>query len=108
MLCRENGEPREIQLSGGILNSQNWMQMCADIFGRPMDCADMPHASMLGAAMLAMENLGCIEHIEDFRAEATETLIPDPDMHELYEKRFQLYLEQYKRQLGNVSGQERK
>ena len=21
--------------------------MCADIFGRPMDCADMPHASML-------------------------------------------------------------
>lgn len=108
MLCRENGEPREIQLSGGILNSQNWMQMCADIFGRPMDCADMPHASMLGAAMLAMENLGCIEHIEDFRADATETLIPDPDMHELYEKRFQLYLEQYERQLGNVSGQEGK
>ena len=73
-----------------------------------MDCADMPHASMLGAAMLAMENLGCIEHIEDFRADATETLIPDPDMHELYEKRFQLYLEQYERQLGNVSGQEGK
>jgi len=29
-------------------------------------------------------------------------------MHELYEKRFQLYLEQYERQLGNVSGQEGK
>ena len=106
MLCRENGEPREIQLSGGILNSRNWMQMCADIFGRSLECADMPHASILGAAMLAMENLGCIEHIEDYRADATETLIPDPEMHELYEKRFQMYLEQYERQLAKLNERE--
>ena len=66
----------------------------------------MPHASILGAAMLAMENLGCIEHIEDYRADATETLIPDPEMHELYEKRFQMYLEQYERQLAKLNERE--
>ena len=32
-----NGRPRAIKLSGGIVHSPYWTQMCADIMGLPMD-----------------------------------------------------------------------
>lgn len=97
LLCKENGVPHQIQLSGGITHSTLWKQMCCDIFGTSMVCSDVPHASMLGAAVLALENLGCIARIEDFKAEVTEVLQPDLKMHELYAKRFALYLDGYEK-----------
>lgn len=99
ILCQENGIPVEVRLSGGITNSKMWQQMCCDIFGRNMVCSNVPHASMLGGAVLAMEVLGGIDKIEKFEVGAMEQLTPDPTMHTLYEKRFSIYLEQY--QKGN-------
>ncbi len=34
LLTEINEEPSKIKLSGGILNSESWVQMCADIFNR--------------------------------------------------------------------------
>jgi gluconokinase len=39
------GEPEQIQLSGGILNSPHWKEMCASLFGRDIHCAKIPHVS---------------------------------------------------------------
>ena len=99
MLCKENGVPTEIRLSGGITHSRVWMQMCCDIFGCSMICSDVPHASMLGGAVLALENLGGIDRIENFKAVDTEILQPNPEMHLLYEKRFAAYLERYNKEI---------
>lgn len=91
MLCRVAGEPKFIQLSGGITNSRVWQQMCCDIFGREMTCAKVPHTSMVGGAVLAMESIGRIARIEDYSVETMEVLNPDRQMHEMFQERFRRY-----------------
>ena len=90
-----NGMPRKILLSGGILHSEYWTQMCADIFNMEMEAADMEHSSLLGAAALAMELGGVISDASDFNVEIARRIIPDPKMHESYMLKFKRYLELY-------------
>ena len=94
-LCSHVGTPREIRLSGGILNSRYWTQMAADIFGMPMICADMPHASLAGAAILGLEAAG-IEN-ELFIDQATKTILPRPEMTRRYMNKFERYLAAYEK-----------
>lgn len=95
ILCSVWGEPKHIHLSGGITNSKKWKQMCCDIFGREMMCARVPHTSMVGGAVLAMEATGHIARIEDYSVETTETLYPDHQMHQMFQERFQRYTSLY-------------
>jgi gluconokinase len=95
VLCDVAGTPHLIQLSGGILNSTRWKQMCADIFGAGMSCAKVPQASMMGGAVLAMAVTGHIARIEDYTVEAQETVHPNPAMHALFQERFDTYLDFY-------------
>jgi len=89
------GVPRQIQLSGGILNSPQWKKMCADIFGMEMHCAKIPHASLVGAAVLAMEVTGHIDSIENYTIKADEIAYPDIERHGLFPERYKKYLEYY-------------
>lgn len=93
-LCAAVGTPREIRLSGGILHSAYWTQMAADIFGAPMVCADMPHASLMGAAMLGAQALG---EKFDFKAQAGKVVYPRPEMTARYAGKYARYLEAYER-----------
>ncbi len=99
ILCQANGAPDEIHLSGGIMNSRKWMQMCADIFGREMHCAHISNVSMVGAAVLGMKALGCIEKLEDYQHQASEILLPNPTMHQLYAQRFTAYKARYEKNI---------
>jgi len=94
-LCATVGTPREIRLSGGILNSAYWTQMAADIFGTPMVCADMPHASLIGAAMLGAQGLG--GKFDFFNAQAGKVVYPRPEMTARYAEKYARYLEAYER-----------
>lgn len=97
LLCQLGGSPEQIHLSGGILNSPKWMQMCADIFGREMLYSDISNVSMIGAAVLGMKVLGFLDSIEDHQQKGCEVLVPDPSMHQLYAQRFAAYLERYQK-----------
>jgi gluconokinase len=94
-LCAVGGEPREIRLSGGILNSPYWTQMAADIFGVPMACADMPHASLAGAAMLGMRVLA--EKNALFFNQTAKTVYPRTEMMDRYAEKVMCYLAAYDR-----------
>lgn len=94
-LCAAVGTPQEIRLSGGILNSAYWTQMAADIFGAPMVCADMPHASLVGAAMLGIRALGVKADL--FGAQVGKTVYPKPEMADRYAEKFARYLAAYER-----------
>ncbi len=87
---------RRIILSGGILNSQRWTQMVADVFGRTIFCMRDRDASLIGGAALAMRALG--ERDAVGRVSATEELQPVAPSHDgaaqlaaLYEKYLQYY-----------------
>lgn len=89
------GMPKEIKLSGGILNSKRWLQMCADIFGCTMTLDNAVHGSLLGACVVGMEKLGVISDLRDFKPVSVGTVEPNPDMGPMYQMKFERYLEHY-------------
>ena len=88
-------EPEEILLSGGILNSPRWKQMCADIFNREIACEKIPHASLVGAAVLALEYTGRLGSIKDYRVTRSQTIRPEEKGAALFAERYQNYLAYY-------------
>lgn len=58
-------QAREVVASGkGLLSSPAWMQIMADVLGRPVIASREPEASSRGAALLALEALGLIRLTE--------------------------------------------
>ena len=95
-----NGHPEEIRLSGGILNSEKWMQMCADIFGREILIDHEAQASLMGGAALAMELLGELRQAEDFEVKTGGRLVPDLTKKQFYQERYGIYKDAYRRQIS--------
>lgn len=91
MLSELNGIPRRIILSGGILHSKSWTQMCADIFGTRMETPTVEQSSLMGAIVLALDYLGVIQSPNDFVFGKGEIIIPNQDMTEVYQKKYQRY-----------------
>lgn len=91
---------RQLRAIGGGAKSKAWLQLKADIFGRPVAALDVTEAPCLGTAMLAGVAIG--EY--NSSREAVEACVrehglyePDPGRHEAYTERFQLYKELYPR-----------
>ena len=94
-LAEVGGVPMEIRVSGGILNSPLWLQMAADIFGKPMLTSGFANDSTVGAAMVALKAAGIINRIEDCLPEIRHTYQPRVEYHRLYQVRFANYLDYY-------------
>ncbi|MDR2792134.1 MAG: FGGY-family carbohydrate kinase [Treponema sp.] len=101
-LCATAGIPRHIQLSGGILNSSSWKRMCADIFGREMECAKVSQASLLGGAVLGMAVTGYLEDLKSYKVEIHEVITPDFEKHRLFEERYRTYKELYRYEAASL------
>lgn len=94
-LSSVNGVPEKIKLSGGILNSLRWTQMCADIFGSEMEIAAQCQSSLLGGVALGMELLGVIDSIEEFSVEPARLIKPVAEHIGAYKKRYERYKDYY-------------
>ena len=90
-----NGRPRKIKLSGGILHSRNWTQMCADIFHEKMEIDKEKQGSLIGGAVLAMELLGVIKDAADYRVPIEETITPNFENSAAYAAKYKNYLDAY-------------
>ena len=97
MLVKENGRPNRIMLSGGILSSATWTQMCADLFGEDMEIADLDQSSILGGAVLGLTVTGAIASPEDFEVRIERTVHPDEAKRGYYDDQFARYLDWYAR-----------
>ena len=52
-------EVREIVATGhALLASPKWIQLCADVLGRPVTASGVPEGSARGAAVYGLERLG--------------------------------------------------
>jgi len=94
------GRPKEIKLSGGILNSKEWTRMAAGIFGEPLSLEKVSNASMMGAAVLGMAVTGHLAKIEDWKTESLSVVSPEPELREIFMARYQRYLELYQCNAG--------
>ncbi|MCI5481041.1 MAG: FGGY family carbohydrate kinase [Lachnospiraceae bacterium] len=95
MLTKVNGVPKRIKFSGGILHSEEWTQMCADIFQTDLEVDNNEHGSLLGGAVLAMELAGVITDVRDFDPAPAKIIHPNPEKAKFYEKKFERYLRCY-------------
>ncbi|SES31975.1 gluconokinase [Salisediminibacterium halotolerans] len=77
---------KAIYASGGFARSPNWVQMLADISGKPVHLPLSHQSSAWGAAWLSLTVSGRAASLEDIRHHIpmNETVYPDKEKHEIY------------------------
>jgi xylulokinase len=98
-LQRESGiEIGEYRAIGGGARSKVWMQIKADIFGKPIVRMENDEAGCLGAAMLglaAVKDYASIADAVKALAKPTSRFEPNAKTHALYAERVELYAKLY-------------
>jgi gluconokinase len=77
-------DPQVIASGGALLSSPTWLQIMADVLGRPVAVSQVLEASGRGAALLALEALGALDDIQDAPAFVGEVHEPDAGRHARY------------------------
>jgi xylulokinase len=86
--------PEPMRASGGGAKSAAWLQVKADVLGRPVEVPRRGHGAAVGAAFLAGLAVGTWPDAEALR-EPTRGIVaryePDPERHAAYASRFELF-----------------
>lgn len=84
-LCgRVDCDHRLVASGSGLLRSPAWVQIFADVLGRPVVVSAEPEATSRGAALLALRSLGTLSSLEQAPAADGPVYAPDPDRHTIY------------------------
>lgn len=88
----------EMRAFGGGARSPLWLQVKADVYGKPVRAMDVAEAPCLGVAILAGAATGVFASVPEGLSRmvrATDTYHPDPAMVERYQERYALYQQVY-------------
>jgi sugar (pentulose or hexulose) kinase len=98
-LLEQAGIPiRSMRITGGGAKSSTWVQLKADIMGKPIASLHVSEGTSAGAAILAGLGIGEFDSLEEAVAQwvkVKEVFEPDPKKHALYEERFEIYKKIY-------------
>jgi xylulokinase len=97
--CVESLAPTGIEIAdfravGGGSKSDAWIQVCADILGRPFVRPKITEAGALGAAIMAGVGSGAFPSYEagvEAMVSLERAFEPDPQQHKRYESQFEKY-----------------
>ncbi len=85
-LCnRAECRHRLVATGGALLRSPAWMQIMADVLGRPVVASAESEATSRGAALLALRAIGALSAIEALPAADGATYLPDGARHATYQ-----------------------
>lgn len=93
MICHQIEQQHAVDViyaNGGFAENKLWVQMLADIFGKPVILNESKEAAAIGAVIMGFRALGHISHYEDaslFHQEK-ERFYPDEDRHQIYRQVF--------------------
>lgn len=86
-LCDRAGcEHRLVASGGALLSSPAWIQIFADVLGRPVVASAEPEATSRGAALLALEALGAIPSLAALPAADGRVYEPERGRHAVYQE----------------------
>jgi gluconokinase len=87
----------QIHISGIVTQSEWWMQLIADIFGKKILFTGGDDASATGAAFIGMYATGIIPDLSDVSSflKTKKIFTPDETIHLLYQKHYKLYTSLY-------------
>jgi gluconokinase len=85
-ICGQGDCPhRLIANGGGLLHSPAWMQIIADVLGRPVVASAEPEATSRGTALVALAALGALGALDAAPAADGTVYQPDQARHERYQ-----------------------
>lgn len=85
----------EIHVSGGFVESEEWLQILADIFNKKICLINAEDASAIGAAYLGFKALNIIQDYHQLKADHNVTYVPNKERHAVYTKAFFIYKRLY-------------
>ncbi len=92
----ENGSVRAIRLGGGMSRSAFFSQLLSDVLGLPVEAAQLPECSALGAAICAGVGAGLYRNVEDGAkhfGSGVRRYAPDPARSSTYQSLYDRWLE---------------
>lgn len=95
----------ELRVCGGPSRSALWMQIHADVTGKPIALPQEPESVLLGSAMLAALGAGLYPSLHEAAAAMSATashILPDSGKHAIYRKLLKRYVATYEA-LGPVA-----
>jgi gluconokinase len=87
----------EIHVSGGFVESEEWLQILADIFNKKICLINAEDASAIGAAYLGFKAFNIIQDYHQLKADHNVTYIPNKEKHAVYTKAFAVYKRLYQK-----------
>ncbi len=97
LLEQQGAAIAELYASGGFTQSPFWVQLLADVFGRPVLVEESREASALGAvilALFALDRISSLEKAPGFGQRHTRYQ-PDEQRHRRYQEFFEVYQKLY-------------
>lgn len=94
-----------VATGNALLSSPLWTQMIADALGRRIEVSTIKESSCRGAALLALEAIGKIDHIETIEPEIGQTFEPDMKNHAIYALAIKRQQELYEKLIGSFKSQ---
>ena len=92
-----------IATGNALRSSPVWLQIIADVLGRPVMFGGTPEASIRGAALLALEAVGKIVNLEAVSVSVDKVFEPDMQRHARYREGLARQQELYERLFGQTS-----
>jgi gluconokinase len=86
---------KQIQVSGGFVQSEPWLQILTNIFDKKICLINTADASAAGAAFLALKSLGVISNYLAMKPSECREFLPQPDHTEVYRDLFLKYRNVY-------------
>lgn len=84
-----------VRIGGGVANSDEWMQLRADISGKRIERMNNIQISSLGGAILAAVKIGIYPDLQEavkHMVRIKDTFIPDLEVHKKYEEKYRIFL----------------
>lgn len=93
---QQNAEPiAQINISGGIVKSDLWIQTLADITAKKLVIVQSDDASAVGAAFIALKSIGVINDYPTSHFEGSKAFEPNEGNVEAYARQFLIYKQLY-------------
>jgi gluconokinase len=77
-------DPEFVASGGALLRSPTWLQIMADVLGRPIIATQVQEASARGAALLALEAIDIYADVADAPDFSGVSYYPNPQHHMIY------------------------
>jgi len=93
-----------IASGGALLRSPTWLQICADVLGRPVTASAVVEVTARGVALLALRSLGVIGRLDEIATPLAATYQPDMPTHAIYQRAAQRQHALYALFYGKMAG----